>query len=145
MRYRPSDLARLGDHAREQIRLAQIAADFQRNLEAEAKQARRKYGNRPCELDGHRFDSQAEMHRYAELRRLHRAGIITELVVHPVYRLEVAGVLVCKYVADFSYHGEDGGLVVEDVKATPTKTPGYRIKAKLLKALHGITIQEIMT
>lgn len=38
----------------------------------------------------------------------------------------------------------DWGLVVEDVKSPATrKLPLYRLKAKLMKAIHGIEIREI--
>jgi hypothetical protein len=34
-------------------------------------------------------------------------------------------------------------LVVEDVKSKPTVTRLYRVKKKLMRALHGIEIQEV--
>jgi Protein of unknown function (DUF1064) len=145
MRYRQSDLGRLGEQAREQIRLATLAADMQARMQQPVPPAS-KFGNRRVEFDGHSFDSLAECNRYVDLKRLHRAGFISELIVHPVFRLEVAGVLVCRYEADFSFHGEDGGLTVEDVKSPVTaKHPVYRLKKRLMQACHGITITEILT
>jgi hypothetical protein len=94
------------------------------------------------EIDGITFASRKEARRYSELRLLERAKAISGLELQPVYRLEVNGTLICKYLPDFRYI-QDGKLVVEDVKSDPTKTPVYRIKKKLLAALFGIDVQEI--
>jgi hypothetical protein len=51
----------------------------------------------------------------------------------------VNGVLVCTYVGDFDYW-ENGEYIVEDVKGF--LTPVFKLKRKLVKALHGITIRE---
>ena len=53
------------------------------------------------------------------------------------------GALIATYVADFRYRARDGAVVVEDVKSEPTKTPVYRLKAKLVAALHGVVISEV--
>jgi len=104
----------------------------------------RKYRNRPTEIDGIRFDSQKESERYVVLRNLLRAGRIMDLEIHPSYRIEVGGVLICRYVADFAYHDpETYAETVEDVKSTATKTPVYRLKRKLMRAVHGIEIREV--
>lgn len=103
----------------------------------------RKYGNIPVECDGHHFDSKREARVYGELRLLLRAGQISGLEVHPPFPLVVDGVKVATYVADFAYF-VDGKRVVVDVKSQPTKTPLYRLKIKLLKALYpGIDHREI--
>jgi hypothetical protein len=102
----------------------------------------RKYRNIPCEADGIKFDSRAEARRYGALKLLERGGVITQLVVKPQFPMVVAGANICTYIADYSYH-ENGVLIVEDVKSKATKTPVYRIKAKLLKALYGITVREV--
>lgn len=107
-----------------------------------------KYGNRKVEIDGMTFDSVKEGRRYSQLKLLERAGEIRELELQVKYRLEVNGVHVCDYLADFVYEEtvdrECGHRrferVVEDVKGVRTKD--YRIKAKLMKACHGITIRE---
>ena len=143
MRYRPSDVGRLGECAREQIRLATLAADMQRTMQQPVP-AQSKFGNKRVEFDGFWFDSKAEANHYAQLKQLHRGGVITELVVHPVFRLEISGFLICKYIADFEYH-RDGVRYVVDVKSEPTrKHPVYRLKKRLLFALHGIEITEVM-
>jgi len=92
-------------------------------------------------VDGITFDSKGEMLRWLDLRNLERAGAIRALEHRVPYALVVNGQPICKYYADFAYY-EDGHLVVEDFKSAPTRTPVYRLKAKLMKALHGITIKE---
>lgn len=100
-----------------------------------------KLRNQKTVVDGITFASKKEAARYSELKLLERAGEITDLQCQPVYRLEVNGQLVCKYIADFKYV-QDGEPVVEDVKGMKKgaawKT--FRIKVKLLKALTGIDV-----
>ena len=106
----------------------------------------RKYGNVPTDVDGYTFASRAEARRYGELALLLRAGAITDLTVHPRWPLHVNGVKVATYIADFAYSDvKTGALVCEDVKSEPTKTALYRIKKKLMMAVHGIVIVEIDT
>jgi hypothetical protein len=102
---------------------------------------RQKYGNKRVTVDGVTFDSQAEGRRYLVLRELVKAGEITDLEMHPSFRIEVGGVLICRYVADFAYVTRAGVQVIEDVKGV--KTAAYRLKRKLMKAVHGIEIQEV--
>jgi hypothetical protein len=104
---------------------------------------RLKYGNRKVVYDGRTFDSQGECDRYKELYISHMAGNIELLYVHRPYPIVVNTVLVCTYVADFVYRDRDSGeLVVEDFKSIATKTPVYRLKKKLMLAVHGISIKE---
>lgn len=57
--------------------------------------------------------------------------------------MNVNGVKICTYFADFAYF-EQNARVVEDAKSTATKTPVYRLKRKLLLALYpGIDHREI--
>lgn len=102
----------------------------------------RKYRNQPVEIDGHRFASKAEARRYGELKLLERANQIAHLELQPRFPLHVREVLVCTYVADFAYMLQGRGIV-EDVKSPATRTPQYRIKVKLLRALTGIEVREV--
>ncbi len=106
----------------------------------EKQKSKPKYGNRKTEIDGFLFDSAAESVRYAELMLLIREGSVSDLAVHPVFVIEVNGLKICSYEADFSYQ-EAGALVVEDVKGVKTKE--YILKKKLMKAVHNIEIIEI--
>lgn len=117
----------------------------------------RKYHNTPCELDGYKFDSRKEMRRYMKLKLAQDGGVISDLEVHPLYRLTVVGVEVevFRYTPDFRYK-QDGRLVVEDVKPdppkrkpgekakrNPTKTEAYGMRKRLMRALHGIQVVEV--
>jgi len=90
-------------------------------------------------VDGITFHSKKEAKRYQELRLLEQAGVIANLELQETFALEVSGVLVCKYRADFSYV-ENDAKVVEDVKGF--KTPEYKMKRLLMWAIHGIEILE---
>jgi hypothetical protein len=92
-------------------------------------------------IDGHTFASKAEANRYQHLKLLEKAGQITNLSLQPRYALDVGGVHICNYIADFRYWDE-GGRVVEDVKGV--RTPVYKLKKKLMLACHGIVIKEVM-
>jgi hypothetical protein len=105
------------------------------------KGRRSKYGAVRTTIDGITFASKAEARRYRELRLLEQAGEIVLLTVQPKFPLVVDGVKVCDYVADFRYSTPNAEVVVEDVKGV--RTPVYRLKAKLMKALYGITIREV--
>lgn len=99
-----------------------------------------KYKAKKEKVDGIWFDSKAEARRYGTLAMLERAGKIADLRLQPPFRCEVNGKLVCTYRADFSYV-EDGKTVVEDVKGYATAT--FKLKRKLVEALHGVEIKII--
>lgn len=100
-----------------------------------------KYGAIRIELDGHRFDSMLEAKRYRELKLLEKAGAISGLVLQPFWNVDVGGLHVCRYRADFSYIDADGRVRVEDTKGATT--PVFAIKRKLVEACHGIKIEVI--
>ena len=99
-----------------------------------------KYRAVPTVVDGIRFASKREARRYGELKLLEKAGKISELDLQPRFKILIGDELICTYVADFDYVDENDDHVVEDVKGV--KTAIYRLKAKLMKAVHGITIKE---
>lgn len=102
-----------------------------------------KYRNKKTTINGIQYDSKKEAARHAELLLLERGGVISNIELQPVYRIEINGMLVCKYIGDFRYV-ENGQTVVEDVKSPETrKNRAYRIKFKLMQAVHGITIKEV--
>lgn len=107
----------------------------------------RKYRNVPTAVDGITFDSRAEARRYADLRNAKRAGIVTDIRRQVAYRLEVNGVLIATYKADFVVTYMDGVVDVEDVKGGSkggTRTRDYVMKKKLMKAIYGIEIKEVV-
>tara|TARA_R100001377_G_C3177555_1_gene105356 strand:+ start:347 stop:667 length:321 start_codon:yes stop_codon:yes gene_type:complete len=80
---------------------------------------------------GIKFDSKKEFHRYLELEKLYKLGIIKKLEVHPRYDLMVNGIKIGRYTADFRYIHNDE-TVVEDVKSKVTKTRDYMLRKKIL-------------
>lgn len=100
-----------------------------------------KYGNTKVMLDGLRFDSKREADRYAELKLLRDAGEITGLRIQPHLPCDVNGMHVCTYIADFAYVKRgDSRETFEDAKGH--RTALYILKKKLVKACHGIDVEE---
>jgi hypothetical protein len=104
-----------------------------------------KYKAVRTKVNGLEFASQKEARRYSDLLILERAGRIRDLELQPRFPMRINDQLVCTYVADFKYFNFDSmQFVVEDVKSEYTrKLPLYRIKYKLMKAIYGITIEEV--
>lgn len=103
-----------------------------------------KYKAKKVKTEDGTFDSQAEYRRWVQLQLMERAGLIEGLRRQIGYALDVNGHNVCKYKADFAYYSPAGPLArlwIEDVKGV--RTPVYRLKKKLMKAIHGIEIQEV--
>lgn len=100
-----------------------------------------KYHAEPVMIDNIRFASKAEGRCYTMLRARALAGEISALTCHPRFPIEVNGVKVCTYVGDFQYV-EKGRQVIADAKGGAT-TPVFKLKAKLMKACHGIDVLEI--
>ena len=119
-----------------------------------SRQVRNKYGNK--RVGPHA--SKKEHNRACQLRRMERAGLISDLREQVPYELIPAQygtcgkdfkgretrVLLeraCSYVADFVYTDKaTGRTVVEDTKGVRTKE--YIIKRKLMLHVHGIRISE---
>lgn len=93
-------------------------------------------------VDG-KFDSKSEFSRWCWLRQEEKAGRIADLKRQVEYSLDVNGMHICKYVADFVITLPDGRVVVDDYKGMMTDT--FRLKAKLMKACHGIEINVAKT
>ena len=109
--------------------------------EYQARQPKRnKYRAQPTVIDEIRFASKREATRYQDLKVMEQLGLISGLELQPAYPIIVDRMKVCTYKADFRYI-ENGALVVEDAKGM--KTPVYRLKKKLMKALYGIEIREV--
>jgi hypothetical protein len=98
-----------------------------------------KFGAKRTEYRGKVYDSQKEANRAAELRLLEQAGEIAGYAEQVPFLL--AGGIV--YKADFVVLGLDGTYRIEDTKGgEATKTPGYRMKKKLM-ADKGLKIVEV--
>lgn len=108
----------------------------------------RKYGNKKCQYDGHKFDSILEMERYKFLKLLEKAGEIQNLKVHD--KMDVTAlsnfktlkvslseisktnerVKLFSYTPDFSYivsksnSSTNNEMVLEDCKGMSVKKDG---------------------
>lgn len=85
------------------------------------------------------FASKKEANRYQELTLLERAGKISNLTTQVKFSLDIEGIHICNYIADFCYD-ENNDVIVEDCKGVRTKD--YKLKAKLMLAIHRIKILE---
>ena len=123
---------------------------------------RSKYGNRKVTIEGINFDSEREAKRYLILKDYQNKGDISDLKMQVVYELipaikelktivlktktrqkEVTIQQPITYRCDFTYI-KDNVLVVEDVKISPKMLPTeYKLKKKLMRYIHGITIKEV--
>jgi hypothetical protein len=99
-----------------------------------------KYRNVKCTYNGIKFDSQGERDRYRKLEfKQNKCGIITDLKTQVKFPIEINGIKVCTYIADFTYKiRETDQLIVEDFKGVITGL--FTLKKKLMKAVHGIDI-----
>ena len=99
------------------------------------KEPKKKYHSNFTEVDGIKFRSKLEAKRYGELKMLERAGKIDMLVLQPRYPMQINGVKIVTYVADFSYVDlENNRLITEDTKGCVTDL--YRVKRQLFRALY---------
>lgn len=103
-----------------------------------------KYLNvKTASADGIVHDAKGECERWEELRLLERAGAIRSLRRQVPFAMVVNGIHICTYVADFDYL-EGEARIVEDRKSPRTrKLASFRIKAKLMQALHNIQVREV--
>jgi hypothetical protein len=99
-----------------------------------------KYHNKKTLMFGILFDSKREAERYLYLRSRLEAGEITDLHCQVQYVCDVNDQHICNYIADFTYL-EKGKLIIEDSKGV--RTPEYRIKKKLVEAIHKVEIIEV--
>jgi len=101
-----------------------------------------KFGAKKTIVDGITFDSKWESERYGQLRAMERGGIVTDLKLQVKYDIVINDIKICKYIADFVYKEElpNGEIkeIVEDAKGF--ETPEFKLKKKLMKAVHGIDI-----
>jgi hypothetical protein len=103
-----------------------------------------KYKGVPTETaDGQKFQSHHEARYYNKLLLMKMGGEVLSFERQRRYEININGYLVCEYVADFVVHWKDGRVEVIDTKSEGTLTPIYRLKKKLMLAVHGIDIVEI--
>jgi|APCry1669189534_1035231.scaffolds.fasta_scaffold40524_3 Protein of unknown function (DUF1064) len=95
-------------------------------------------------LDGIVFASKKEMNRYAELRLMAKAKLISDLELQPQFVVSINGHHFCTYTADFKYI-RDGQCVIEELKSTGTaKDAAYRLRKKAAELFYGIKVEVIL-
>ena len=101
-----------------------------------------KFGAKKTIVDGITFDSKWESERYGQLRAMERGGIVTDLELQVKYDIVINDIKICKYIADFVYKEESSdGKIREIVEvAKGFETPEFKLKKKLMKAVHSIDI-----
>lgn len=107
---------------------------------SESEKPRSKWHNVRTTVNGITFASKREADRYAELKLELLAGEIDDLELQKPFSLEVNGMHICDYIADFVYK-RDGLQIVEDAKGKATDV--FRIKRALMRAVLGIEIVEV--
>ena len=99
-----------------------------------------KFKNIRTEIDGIRFQSKAEGNYYAMLKIREKAGEVYNVELQKPYAFVINGFLVCTYKADFVFYDQvEKRERIVDVKGV--KTPEFVIKSKLMKAVHGLTVE----
>lgn len=125
--------------------MERLTVEEAQKLFAEKAPRASKYGNRKIEYGGRTFDSKLEADYAAELDRLRKATDPAERVVSVEYQVRfpilVNAVKICDYLADFVVTYGDGRTAVIDAKGI--KTDVYKLKRKLMKAVHDIDIEEV--
>lgn len=117
-----------------------------------------KYRNKKTVIDGIAFDSIKESRRYGELKLMLKAGLISNLQIHPGFVLQPAfpdkrigltkrgkprTVRAIEFTADFRYT-EDGRDIVEDTKSPASKTTAYEIRKRLfLRKFPDVEFREV--
>jgi hypothetical protein len=96
-------------------------------------------------LDGIVFASKIEMERYAVLKQMEDVGLITDLRCQPFWDVEIDGMHLCRYTADFDYRDEQSNYVIEELKTDGTrKDASYRLRRKAAELAFGIIVTEVI-
>jgi hypothetical protein len=102
-----------------------------------------KYHNIKTEYKGDTYDSKKEADYAVLLDTMKRAKGVDRVLSwerQVPYKIKIDKILICTYYCDFVVKYADGRIEHIDVKGV--KTDVYKIKKKLVKALHNIDILE---
>lgn len=100
-----------------------------------------KYHNQRTTYDGVLYDSKKEANRAFELDMLKKRKVVKDWQRQVSFPITINGIKICTYRADFKVEYHNGLIEIEDVKGFLTDI--YKLKKKLVKAVHGIDIREI--
>lgn len=86
-----------------------------------------------------KFDSKAEYERWCELKLLQLGGKIFNLRRQVAYPIEINGIHICVWIADYVYTDfKTGKEVAEDLKGISTDV--FKLKRKMVEAYYGFKI-----
>lgn len=104
-----------------------------------------KYGNTKTIYKGEKYDSKKEADYARDLDTARSANSprfrVVKVERQIPFRINVEGIKICTYIADFVVKYQDGHEEIIDVKGFRTEV--YKIKKKLVEALFKIKIIEI--
>ncbi len=107
-----------------------------------------KFGNRWCEVDGHKFQSEKEAAAYVKLKAIADQGVITDLrmqvpiVLQPEFEYCCKRYQAIRYIPDFGWV-EKGEQHYADVKSKATKTAVWRVKWRMALKLYPEFVWEV--
>lgn len=85
------------------------------------------------------FDSKAEYERFCELKLIEAGGQISNLRRQVAYPVEINGIHICVWVADYVYTDNTTGQeCAEDCKGHATDV--FKLKRKMIEAYYGFKI-----
>jgi len=106
-----------------------------------------KYNARKTEYLGKMFDSKREAEYCKQLEMMKKATGNDKVISYETqvtYQITINKQKICRYIADFVVKYKNRTEVI-DVKSTFTsKLPVFRLKKKLMKAVLGIEIIEVI-
>lgn len=104
-----------------------------------------KYRNQIVVVDGVTFHSKKEASQFGLLKIMEKNGTIRDLQRQVRYDFIINGHKVGHYTADMEYTDvASGNKITVDVKSPVTRLEqAYRLRVRLLKAIHGVTITEV--
>lgn len=132
--------------------MTKIPVNVWLQMQAEKKQPSKKvnkYMAKATEFDGERYDSKKEAEYARKLAIAQGAKNASDRVVlierQLPFRLEVNGILICKYILDFKVTYADGRVAFVDVKGYKQGVAYrmFKLKSHLMAALYNITVIEV--
>lgn len=102
-----------------------------------ARTRKHKFGAKPAERAGIRFDSKKEANYYDRLKLREKAGEVVMFLRQVPFHLP-GGV---KYVVDFQEFHADGTVHFVDVKGM--ETAAFKAKKKMVEAMYPVEIETV--
>ena len=132
------------------------AAEYREFIASRERARAGKFGAIPTQTaDGRKFKSTWEGFFYRELLVQQRVGEIENIVCNKVYEFVVNNFFINTYELDFEFnytpksphyakYQHTGGMRYVDTKSSATITALFKMKQRLMKAIHGIDVEAVM-